>query len=67
LLGITVQSTEKNTKTVIGLRREKVVAFKRGLESQQNSFRKQSSALQANYHVAHLLARGSKHFPVGNL
>jgi hypothetical protein len=48
----------------LGALRREVVALKRGLESQQNDFGKQSndssSALPASYHVAHLLAKGSK-------
>jgi hypothetical protein len=60
-----------STACVSALRREKVAALKRGLESQQIVFRKQftdcSSALQASYHVAHLLAKESKLFLTGNL
>jgi hypothetical protein len=51
---------------VNALRREKLAALKRGLESQPNLFREQSSvsssALRARYRVAHLLATESKPF-----
>jgi hypothetical protein len=62
LLGIIFRSLKTKYKNCIGaLRREKVVALKRGLESQQNVFRKQSSdsssALRESYRVAHLLAK----------
>jgi hypothetical protein len=58
---------KENYKNCVGaLRREKVVAIERRHELQQNVFRKQcndsSSALQASYHVAHLLAKESKPF-----
>jgi hypothetical protein len=46
------------------LKREKVESLKRGLQSEKNIFRKQSnytsSALQASYRVAHLLAKQGK-------
>jgi hypothetical protein len=46
-----------------------VAALKRGLEAQQNVFRKQSndccSALWASYRITHLLAKESKPFSDG--
>jgi hypothetical protein len=57
---------KENYKNCVGdLRREKVSALKRGLESQQNIFRKRSnddgsSALRTSYRVAHSLAKESK-------
>jgi hypothetical protein len=59
---IKIQRTKKCTKTVSALRREKVVALKKGLESQQSNG--SSSALQASYLAAHLLAKKSK--PLSN-
>jgi hypothetical protein len=62
---------EKYENCVGALRREKVAALKRGHESQQNVFRKQSndssSALRASYHVAHLLAIERKPLSDGEL
>jgi len=65
LLGTTIRSTKESTRnSVSALRTEKVTALKRGLESQQNVFRKQSSesisGLREIYRVAHLLAKESK-------
>jgi hypothetical protein len=48
-----------------------VVPIKKGLESQQNVFRKQSndssSVLQESYHVAHLSAKDMNLSQMGNL
>jgi hypothetical protein len=48
-----------------------VAALKRGLESEEGVFRKQSndspSALRASYRVAHLLAEECKHFRNGGI
>jgi len=57
---------EKYKPSVGALRRDRMAALKRSLESQQNVFRKQSNdnsaALRATYRVARLFANESKPF-----